>query len=150
MPTHDYTNLQEAALSRGLAGFIVAGSGGVVALIAFFALPFASLGGWLSFTGPQLAGMDEGQSSLLWLIPAAALIAVILSAGSIWGKSASQKKLKKNGLILGLLGAVAAGLLFVVLLNASEYSSFLGGGFWLTLLALIAICVGGYGARRSS
>ena len=149
MPTYDYTKLQASALSRGLAGFIVAGSGAVVALLAFFALPYASLGGWLSFTGAQLAGMDEG-SSLLWLIPLTALIAVMVSAWSIWGKPASQKTLKKSGLILALLGVVSAGLLFIVLLRASEYSSFIGGGFWITLLALIAICFGGYGANRTS
>jgi hypothetical protein len=77
------------------AGFLTAGIGGIVALFAFFVLPFISvtLGmfGTFSLTGSQLAGYG-GQASgsplgsalqglqLLWIAPLVALIIIAIAA----------------------------------------------------------------------
>lgn len=147
------------------AGFIIALIGGVVGLIAFFAMPFVSAFNFVSVTAPQLISLaTESNSSsssgqglvILWLAPVLAGIAVLIAAFQF--RSTVQASSKRAGggwlVALGILGVVIyIGILIYA--NSLFYSStssgyngpsllsFLGAGVWIYLIGMVGVIIGG-------
>src|SRR5438552_1763151 len=81
----------QVVMSQQNIGYIIAGVGGLVALLAFFFMPFLTVGPF-SFTGQQLAsagnqisnsafgGGQLNQLQTLWLAPVVAGIATLIAA----------------------------------------------------------------------
>lgn len=153
--------------------YLIAAVGGLVALLSFFIFGFwgvsvsstvVGAGGFASssFTGSDAAG--SGGYFVLWLVPLAALAVLAIACLLTLGINAVRQITPANGgRYMVIAGAV--GLLALVVsafkinsdiskftggVNSADlatlgihYSSGLGFGFWLTLLALIAVIVGG-------
>jgi hypothetical protein len=152
-------------------GYVIAGIGGAVAFIAFF-LPYVTISAFvisISFSGSTIASNVNG---LLWFELLAALVAVAVPLVLIYRSSAFgftsmplEKQIRYG--IFTIIGAGALGLLaqLIVFANLSGYlTSYnstgssgsgvnagvsLGIGWWLYLLAAIAIVAGGVMAQRS-
>src|SRR5579883_1987463 len=141
-------------------GYVIAGAGGIIALIAFF-LPYVTAS-CLSFS----ASASGSNGGWLWLEEIAALVVVVAAAMLIFRNNAfglSNMPVEKQilyGRYIIIGGAVLALLLHLLFaLNvhnaigdigaASGVSIGLGFGWWLFLLAAIAMVVGGVLALRS-
>lgn len=156
-------------LSKGNLGYIISEIGGIVALFAFFALPYISLGFLGSATGSQLANMNSQfiqGTGALWLEP---LVAVI-----IIGIAGYQIFRNKGGVIAapagkgGAVGLIILGALTLVALlikyaidaqppSQSGYSysgltlaSLYGSGFWTYAISMIIVLAGGIVQAGSS
>jgi hypothetical protein len=151
--------------------YLIAAIGSLVALLSFFIFGFwgvsassTLVGGFTSssFTGSDAAG--TGGYFVLWLVPLAALVVLAIACLLVLGINAVQQITPANGgrytVIAGVVGLVALVVSafkinsdvskFTGGIDSAElarlgvhYSSGLGFGFWLTLLALIAVIVGG-------
>ncbi len=148
-------------------GYVVAGAGGAVAFISFF-LPYITISAIIisaSISGSTIASSING---LFWFEMLAALVAIAVPLVLIYRSNAFgltnmplEKQIRYG--IFTIIGAGAVGLLaqFILAINLSNnlgtYSSAtssgvsisLGIGWWLYLLAAIAIVVGGVMAYRS-
>ncbi len=150
-------------------GFIIALIGGVVALIAFFAMPFVTAFNYLSATAPQLISLATQYSSssystssngqavvILWLAPVLAGVAALLAALQFRSTAQASSKRAAGGwlLALGILGALFyLGILLYInslFYNSSSSSyngpsvfSFLGAGFWIYVISMVGVIVGG-------
>lgn len=143
-------------------GYLVAGIGAIVALFAFLFLPYISysvgpFGG--SISGTQIAG-SQGLAWLEALLPLAAIIlaALLVFRSNPFGMTKTPIAVQIRWGVYSLLGTGALSLLihFVLALNAngsiqavtgnpllgSLISVGFGLGYWLYLLAAIAIIVG--------
>lgn len=149
--------------------YLIAAIGGVVAFLSFFLFSFygasaTALGVTRSstFTGSDAAG--SGGYWLLWLVPLAALAAIAIASLITLGINAVQQITPANaGRYLVIAGAVGLVAQVLVAFKANsdissvlgftssteltqlgiKVSSGFGFGFWLSLLALIAVIVGG-------
>jgi hypothetical protein len=147
------TSSSEPLLQRML-GFIIIVCGGLLALFAFFSLPYVALGPF-SFTGSQVAQ----NNGFLWLEPIIAGIIVAIAGWqiltSLGGEPASDESLVA---IIGLTLLALAILLissflqpnypvYVKLASASissvtTISPSNGSGFWLYIVGMIIVLVG--------
>jgi hypothetical protein len=149
------SNVQQGG--RAKTGGQITLIGGIVGLIAFFLLPYLSLG-VLSYSGVQLAGFASqlgasGDTLLIWLIPVAGLAAAIQGGRMISRASQMQPA---RGLAIGaaVSGGVGVLVLFLPFVSSSGSAaqialSFVGFGYWVTLLGLGAALVGGIIALAS-
>jgi hypothetical protein len=148
-------------------GFIIASCGGVVALFAFFLLPYLSLGFLGSLTGAQLASVNnqliQGMG-VLWLEP---LVAAAVIGIAIYSIVKSQRdeldKQVANGLAVALilLAGITLFVLFLRYLSDAQppqsesgfagpsLASFYGAGMWIYFLAMLAVLAGGIVQLRS-
>ncbi|MBV9228475.1 MAG: hypothetical protein JOZ18_04105 [Chloroflexi bacterium] len=162
-----------ALTSKENAGFLTAGIGGVVALFAFFVLPFILLPlfGGITLTGSQLANMGGQPNSIfgnaaqgmqiLWLAPLIALVVIAIAAYQLFKSkpvSATATASEKQAAIwVIILGAIMLFILLIRLIIDSQppnqsydgsYSgpivaSFYGAGFWIYALSMVVVVVGG-------
>jgi hypothetical protein len=132
----------------GAAG---AAAGGFVVLLAFFALPVATVPFLGSLTSSQAAGFasELGVLGLLWLVPLAALGLVGAALWLILGDVPPHQRrfgAVSIAVLAGLVVAVYVILLLALDAQASEFgasaSSITGGGFWIAILAAIGAGVG--------
>lgn len=152
----------EALTQQKNRGYVVAGISAIVALLAFLFLPYISysvgpFGG--SMGGTQIAGSQ----GLLWLEALLPLVAIVLAAllvfrSNPFGMTNTPIATQIRWGVYSLLGAGSLSLLihFILALNASNsiqgvtsnpfLSNFVsvgfGFGYWLYLLAAIAMIVG--------
>lgn len=145
-------------------GYAIAGGAAIVAFIAFF-LPYITVSGILVGGSQSASGASSG--SWLWLEFIGTLVVIAVSAvflfrdnllsGTINMPIDQQIKLGK-GLLLG--SSILAILVHLLLLlgyssyGANAYSGYgvsvsLGFGFWLFMLAVIAMLVGSIMALRT-
>lgn len=147
------------------AGFIIALIGGIIGLIAFFALPFVTAFNFVSATAPQLlslAAQSNSSSSngqavfILWLAPILAGISVLIAALQFRSTAQESSKRAAGGwlIALGILGA-ALYIGIAIYANSLLYNSsssgyngpslfsFLGAGFWLYILSMVGVIIGG-------
>lgn len=158
------------SVSGSSIGLIIASLGGIVALLAFFFMPYVSYG-YFSFTGQQLASFGSqanngsgqlneqlSQLQVLWLEPVIAGIVVIL-AGYLLYKNLMNTVSLSSGRGGAISLAVIGGLSFVILLivfaansqpmqSAYGYSqpalaSIISSGFWVYAVAMLAVAMGG-------
>ena len=146
-------------------GYVIAGIGGIVAFIAFF-LPYVSVSAVIisiSVSGSQIGGW-------LWFEFLAALVAIAIPLVLIYRNNAFgltnlpiEKQIRYG--IFTLIGAGAVGLLIELIAAINLHSALSGTtgvdpasigvsvnlsiGYWLYLLASIAIVVGGVMAYRT-
>ena len=130
-------------------------------------MPFLTAFNFLSATAPQLIGLatQNGESSsngqalvILWLAPVLAVVAVLIAA--LQFRSATQASLGRTAggwlIALGIVGiALYLGMLVYInslfYTNSSSFSgyngpsvfSFLGAGFWVFVISMVVVIVGG-------
>jgi hypothetical protein len=146
-------------------GGLVAVIGGVVAIIAFFALPYLSIGFLGSYTGAQVAGLigaagDRGSTiaTFMWLIPILGLLAAVLG-GVMLARAANLPTNLARGLAIAaiLIGLVGALVLIVPIVRADSLNTggfdvaqlalgFVSFGYWATLLGMVVVLAGGISA----
>jgi hypothetical protein len=144
-------------------GFLIAGVGGFVGLIAFFLLPYVNLGFFGSLTGSQLASVNnqliQGMGAL-WLEP---LVSLAIIGMAVYPVVKDQKQELSKQTIRGLavtLLCVASLVLLILLIRLgvdsqppagissdSGYSgptiaSLYGSGMWTYFIAMVAVLVG--------
>jgi hypothetical protein len=134
-----------AGFAQGVAGFAVAVGGAILALVAFFVLPFASLF-FFSVTGAQVAGSGVGGSVLLWLMPLMAVGAIGVSGRALWDRSLRSGGRRSSGVAVLGLGGAGIVLLGVCFFSAGQYARLVGVGFWLSLVGMLAVAGGGLAA----
>jgi hypothetical protein len=150
---------------------------GLVALIAFFALGYYHVGvhvGTIRIdrfpTGRDLAGSRDvaggmQQYAILWLVPLAGLASLIVGLLPLGVRSFTQRTAGIVFLVSGILGALAL-LLTLVRVNSDVEKAFNASrltaaqlarlgltygfsfGFWLSVVAMIALIVAGALALR--
>ena len=142
-------------------GFIIALIGSGLAILSFFTMPYLAAG-LLSFTGEQIASLgvqypnnsNSGQGLVyFWLAPAIALILFVIAALQLPGsKSLATKKIAAGWLIgLALVTFISMLGLLIYLNNqfqaqnpgSPSFVSFLSIGFWIFLLSIVAVFIGG-------
>lgn len=142
---------------------LVAIAGGVLALIGFFALPLVSLPLFGSLTGAQVTslasqsadyGSGLGWIGVFWLLPVFAVVAIALAAWTGCASTAAAGE-GRGALILGVCGVAAGVLQLIGVLALSNHGLgfAISGGAWLTLIAFLAVAVGGfveYSKRRAA
>lgn len=154
--------------------YLIAGAGALVALLAYFILPFAGssysstvLGATASYsdTGSQLASA-YGVLNLVWLAALIALaVAIVLALGM---RAIPQLTAQLGARILAGAGGVAFVFLAIGLLQVNgdlskvaslgglasigggHFSAGISWGAWIALLATVAMIVGGVLALRKS
>jgi hypothetical protein len=146
------------------AGFIIAAIGGLVGLIAFFAMPFLSAYSFVSVTAQQLVSLEQqyfssssnsGQALIiLWLAPVLSGIAILLAALQFRARPSSKRAAGGWLIALGILGVgLYVGILVYInslitgssssSTNAPSLFSFLGAGYWVYIVAMAGVIVGG-------
>ena len=149
-------------------GMILAVIGGSIALLTFFTMPFFSFLGFASVTGQQLASLASQYSQLantsnpgsnggqlliaLWAAPVLAGLIILVAALQFRASVQIRSKRVAAGwmIALAILGiALYIGILIYVNTFTSSVSgspsvfSFLGAGFWIYIIALVGVIVGG-------
>lgn len=118
--------------------YLIAGVGGLVALLSFFAFSYYDVFG-ASVSGSDFAG--SGKYTGLWLMVLGALAAVVISGLLAFGSTAVPQLNVRNG-AKWLIGCGAVGVLMLVIVfvhfNADGVGSW-GLGFFLSLLGMCAI-----------
>lgn len=145
-------------------GNLTAAIGGAVGFLSFFVLPYYNVSiasvGSQNASGPDMTNGTYGASALLWLVPLCALAAVAVACIVTFGIRSIQGLTPRNAAytILGSGGLGTLICLYTLYAVNSKISQATGGlglgtsgvsygfsfGFWLTLLAMIAVGVGGY------
>lgn len=152
-------------------GYLIAGIGGLIAFLSCLLLPF-----WGISYPPRLAARSTnltalsaaGSYGLLWLVALGALIALIVACLLALDIKAIAGLTPQLGARV-IIGSGAIALLLHVItaqelngdvtqytgqrtsdLSVAGISYGLGFGFWLTLLALIAVIVGGMMSMRQT
>ena len=148
-------------------GFIIAAIGGGLGLLAFFAMPLFAYS-FFSFTGQQVASLAQQASQLgssassaqalliLWLAPIVAGIIIVVAL--LQFRSTVQLSAKKAAagwlIALAIIGIVlyVGMLIYINSLFTSSTSSFssntpsvftfIGAGYWVYLVSMIAVIVG--------
>jgi hypothetical protein len=140
-------------------GLIVAGIGGIIALLTFFLLPFIS-GILLQLTGMQLASLGGqsapgGQASglaILWIDPIAAGIIIIAAAWPILQSNIPDMTTSRSAAyVLVILSFVILIVMFGVYFYYSQpitpggpvFASAFSSGFWGYIVAMLVVLVGG-------
>jgi hypothetical protein len=139
-------------------GYVVAGAAAIIGFIAFF-LPYVTV----SFLGVTESVGGSSGGVLLWIEEICALLVAVISGLLLFRKNAfglttmPVAKQVRTGRIVMIVGAVIAlliQLLFLLVYQAEVGAAYgsvvsLGFGFWLFLLAAIAMIIGGTLALRS-
>ena len=158
-------------------GYAIALMASIVALLAFFLMPYISLGLVGSLTGIQIfttviqalqtvasfpaSSFNPGNNQatyllLVVLLPIVAAITAIIAGVQL---SRGQRAGKAGATWLVILGGLTlAGLIGVYIYLASNtptgspvsYTSLLAGGYWVNLFTMIAIIIGGILALRTA
>jgi hypothetical protein len=162
-------NSGQPVSTRSSGASIVALVAGLIAILAFFALPYYRIGTRLGFAitpaGRDLAGGPEslpalGQHPIFWIVLLASLVALVFSLLPLFVRAISERLQGIIFLATGILGVIALllGLLSVradlhrivgrralppEIAASAVLSGSTGIGFWLTALALIALVVAG-------
>ena len=128
-------------------GFIIALVGGGVALLAFFALPFVAYGP-VSATAVQLTGYTGGQ--VIWVLAVFAVAILVIAALPLQSSVQLGAKKVAAGILMGMTAVILLQVIiaFFILSGQSSFSgvsaaSVLSIGFWVYLLALVAVLIGG-------
>jgi hypothetical protein len=138
-------------------GYIVAGAAAIIGFIAFF-LPYVTV----SFLGVTESVGGSGGGVLLWIEEICALLVAVISGLLLFRKNAfglttmpvaKQIRTGRIVLVVGAAVALLIQLLFLLVYQAEVGAAYgsvvsLGFGFWLFLLAAIAMIVGGILALR--
>ena len=147
--------------------YLIAAIGSLVALLSFFILPFWGYsfnstvpGATGSFSGSVTASTATNGYGLLWFVALGALVALAVACLLVLGIQAISQLTPQLGarIILGS-GIIALAILLIIGLKINSdasasglgtfnlgqtgFSAGLGLGFWLMLLSLIAVIVGG-------
>lgn len=158
-------------LTQQSTGWIVAGVGALLALLAFFSMPYIAYL-YFSVTAQQLAsagsqyGSQFSNLQLLWLEPLIALVLLAIAGVQLY-KSMGPRTDKSAG-IAGMLGVSGVTLLFILgkflffdtqSVTTTSYfggtttspalASFYGAGFWVYVVGIAVALVGGIIAARS-
>ena len=148
-------------------GFIIAAIGGGLGLLAFFAMPFIAYS-IISLTGQQVASLAQQASQLgsssnsaqallvLWLAPIVAGIIILIAVLQFRSTVQFSAKRAAAGWLIAL--AIIGIVLYVGILiylnsfissSTSSFSSntpsvftFIGVGYWVYLVSMIAVIVG--------
>ena len=139
-------------------GELLAVIGGIIALTAFYNLPFLSSAAFsvigkelassswqLTMRGWRLPANASGARWLLWLMVLFVLMMMIVSALRLLGIASRSEKTSRLLFVSG-----GAALLFLLIGTFTQYTAallsgfWLGVGFWLTLTGVIIMAVGGY------
>lgn len=133
---------------RPRAPAIVAMLGGGIALLAFVAMPMASVPILGSITGVRLAGFasEEGSLVLLWLVPLAAAAVVGLGGWLQFTRAAGPAARRRGSMIVLVLAGLITFVHIVALLVVEgelsgvglSATSLTGVGFWIALLGMMA------------
>ncbi|HEY0754622.1 MAG TPA: hypothetical protein VGD98_11710 [Ktedonobacteraceae bacterium] len=132
----------------GFIGHILAISGGVIALLAFLALPYISLGIFGSYTAIQLANGVYGSSTpSLWLELLVALAIIGLAGFALY----KQSNTAPFSIVIMVLSGIALIYLgFNYLQQAAQKdlfgnsaASYYAAGFWFFLIGMAAALAGG-------
>jgi len=133
---------------RPRAAAIVAMLGGGIALLAFVAMPMASVPILGSITGVRLAGFasEEGSLVLLWLVPLAAAAVVGLGGWLQFTRAAGPAARRRGSMIVLVLAGLTTLVHIVALLVVEgelsgvglSATSLTGVGFWIALLGMMA------------
>lgn len=135
----------------GHGGAITSGVGGLVTLLAFVALPLATVPFLGSITGANAAGFASqfGALGLLWLVPLLAVAVVGIAGWQIFGTAGGQ--VRAGSITIMVLAALVV-LVYLIVLGAVQAEtsklgvsapSFFGVGFWFAALAIVAAGIGG-------
>jgi hypothetical protein len=132
-------------------------AGGLLALLAFFAMPMAQVPFLASITGADLAGLpgEAGAVRLLWLVPIAAATVAGLAAWLLLGSPPVAQARRAAGSVVLL--AVAVLLAYLIAFAAVQNginetgtssigvgaSDLTGAGFWVTILGMLVALIGG-------
>jgi len=132
--------------------YVVAGAG-LLTLLAFFAMPLASLPVVGSVTGANVAALASkvGSLALLWLVP---ICAVVITGTGVWQSlpATHPPTQRRIATVMALVAAGAAVLVYLAVLVGAQNQlahtsasrlgisalSLAGAGFWIGLLALAA------------
>jgi hypothetical protein len=141
-------------------GNLTAALGGIVALLSFLVLPYYGFSAGFnsvpySYSASQLTNGTYGASGILWFVPLFAAIAVVVACLDAFGNRSIRELTPRNAaytiLVSGGLGSLIC-LYTLAAVNSKVSQLNLSGlgvsygfsiGFWLTLLAMIAVTVGG-------
>ena len=149
------------------AGFIIAAIGGAIGLLAFFAMPFFAYS-VISLSGQQVASLAQQASNfgssannaqallVLWIAPVVAGIILLVAALQFRGTVQLSAKRAAAGwlIVLSIIGILLY-LGVLVYLNSVIFSStssdssntpsilsFIGAGYWVYLISMVAVIVG--------
>ena len=155
-------------------GYIIALIASLVALLAFFVMPYISVGFFGSATGVQIvttiiqalqisssSPFNPGNNQATWLLlivllPVVAAITALIagvqmSRGRRAGKAGAAWLIILGGLILAGLGVLYFYLSSVTPAGFPiSITSLLGIGYWVNLLAMIAVIIGGILALKTA
>ncbi len=148
------------------AGFIIAVIGGIVGLLSFFVMPYLSFAGYITATGQQLAslgyqisnfygeyagGQQFNALELLWLILVIAGLITLIAGVQLFRRGNVSGGRAAGGLVIALAVIALVGLLAAYVYISGQlqsstngmvsFTSFLGAGLWVFMLAMIAAIV---------
>ena len=167
------TNSSTSALSGRSLGPIIATVGALLALLAFFAMPYLSAGP-LSISAVQAAsgnisGFQFGGQPFLWLEMLTAGILIVIAIIQVV-KSLNPAEYISGGTMSGMIALAVIALLFLLgkyflfdtqptilgtnllgnNITVPPISSFYGSGYWVYIVSLVITIVGGGIALKSS
>lgn len=140
-------------------GYYITGGAGILALLAFFFMPYIAVGIFTA-TGQQLAsdGNQFSQFQILWLEPLVAALVIGITVYEVF----RNKQNDVNALVAqrGAIGLISLAVLTLVALiikytidaqppagqtayNVSTIASFYSSGFWMYIVAMIGVIIGG-------
>ena len=156
-------------MSQRLLGYGLTVVGGLLALLAFFTMPYIAYG-FISATGSQIAGGLNGLApgyGMLWLEPVIAALVVLIVGIQLFGSQSSGTEVGQ-GVATGVVVVSALTLLIVfckylfvdtqgttttdslgITSTSPAMASLYGSGFWVYLVGIVVILVGGILAMRS-
>lgn len=134
----------------GHGGAITAGAGGLIMLLAFLALPLATVPFLGSLTAADAAGLASqlGVLGLLWFVPLLAAAVVGIACWLLFGEPGDNRR---TASISAMVMAGLVVLVYLVVLGSVQAEasgrggsvpSFFGAGFWIAVLAAVAAGIG--------
>ncbi|MHA6783537.1 SHOCT domain-containing protein [Pseudonocardia saturnea] len=154
---------EAAVQQRGRIAAGVAGGGGLLTLLAFLAMPIATVPFLGSITGAGLAGYSSelGSLGMLWLIPLAAAVVALVAGWQLFGSGPGPRRVAS---VASTLLAVLACVVYLVglvqfgeAISDSGGSGFgidasdvIGSGFWIGLLGSVVAVVASVAAIPAS
>lgn len=115
---------------------------GALIILAFF-LPYINVAGFLKFSGFEIVTgkeMSEGKGAAeRYVILLAPIAGILLLAGGLTGKSILPRPVLGVLALVGTLYIIIRGMMETNGQGMSQVFSLLGIGFWLSLIASIAV-----------
>lgn len=164
-----FTPPMSSLTSQQHIGSFIVISGGLIALFAFFFLPYLSLGIFGSLTGSQLANTNNQLiqgTGALWLEPLVAVAVIGIAIYLIVGSQKQEMNVQTaKGLAITLIFLGGITLLVLLIRYSSDaqplagtstsvssgpsIASFYGTGIWIYFFAMLIALVGGIVQLRS-